>query len=465
MRTKAWDRLKHLRHRSDSPQPPGPDDPQVEADPSADTRPKAKGPTSTVGSGVARARTENRGLDRAQIISHGLRWTSTWSLRFIFVAVATWLLLKVLAEIWPALLPIFLALVISTVLWPPARWLRNKGVPPTLAAVLAMLLAFVVIGGIVAAMAPTVGNQWPELTQKSVDGVQKIQEWLEGPPFHVRPDQIDHAVSSITAKLQASGNRIAEGVFSGVTIAGRVLLNTVIALILTFLFIKDGPRFLPWLRIVTGRGTGAHFTEALSRVWLTLSGFIRTQAIVSAVDSFMIGLGLVILRVPLAAPLAVLTFFGGFIPIVGAFVAGTLAVLVALVTKGVTTALIVLIIIVFVQQVEGHVLQPLLQSRSMSLHPALVLLSIALGGDLFGIVGAFFAVPVTATVAVVFRYLGEQIDLRTGDVKAADLEQLTPEGKYAAEQGEKHGRELSQRAEDKDLADADGQGIAEENLI
>jgi len=151
-------------------------------------------------------------------------------------------------------------------------------------------------------------------------------------------------------------------------------------------------------------------TTVLERVWATLGSFIRSQAVVSLIDAVFIGLGLVILGVPLAIPLAALTFLGGFIPIIGALIAGALAVLVALVSNGLTAAIIMLIIVVVVQQVEGNVLQPLLQSRSLRLHAAVVLLVVTAGTSLYGIAGAFFSVPVAAAVAVVLRYLGEVID-------------------------------------------------------
>lgn len=379
----------------------------------------------------ASERTSNQGIDRAQIIGDGVRWMASWGLRVIVILVATWMLLQVIGRFWSAVLPVLLALIASTLLWPPTRWLRKHGFSVTWSAVVAVFGGLALIVGIFAALAPSVIDQTPDLSDKAIQGVNQVRNWLQGPPLNIQPDQIDDAVKAITERLQSSGEQIASGVFSGVATAGSVLVTLVVALILTFFFVKDGYRFLPWARQTFGRGAGAHATEVLTRIYATLGGFIRTQAIVSAVDSTFIGIGLLILGVPLIGPLVVLTFFGGFIPIVGAFVAGTLAVLVALVTKGLTAAIIALIIIIAVQQIEGHVLQPLLQSRSMRLHPAIVLLAIAAGGDTFGIIGAFLAVPLTATVAVIWRYLNEQIELRTGDVVPEDLTPLTAEGKMA----------------------------------
>jgi hypothetical protein len=152
--------------------------------------------------------------------------------------------------------------------------------------------------------------------------------------------------------------------------------------------------------------------EVLRRVWKTVSDFIRTQAAVALVDAILIGVGLAFLGVPLALPLAVLTFLAGFVPIVGAIVAGALGVLVALVSNGPGTAIAVLVLIVAVQQIEGNVLQPILQSRSLGLHAAVVLLAVTAGSTLYGIAGAFLSVPVVAAAAVVLRYLGERVDDR-----------------------------------------------------
>jgi predicted PurR-regulated permease PerM len=185
--------------------------------------------------------------------------------------------------------------------------------------------------------------------------------------------------------------------------------------ILVFFFLKDGPSFLPWIKRSIGERVGAPVTDVLLRCWGVVGSFIRTQALVSLVDAVLIGGGVLVLGVPLALPLAVLTFVGGFVPIVGAFVAGAIAVLIALVTKGVTTALIVLVIIVVVQQLEGNVLQPILQSRSMNLHAAVVLLAVTAGSTLYGITGAFLAVPVVAVVSEIWRYFGERMDAVTAD--------------------------------------------------
>ena len=384
-------------------------------------------------------------IERSQIIGDGFAKLARWSLRLSIVILTLWILQKALAPLWVIILPLLLGLIISTVLWPPTAWLRKRGFAPAAAAATTLVGALALFGGIISALVPVVANQAPELATRATEGVNQVKEWVQGPPLNVPVKQIDDAVATINDRIQSSSDAIASGVFTGVTTVGSVIVTLVLSLILSFFFIKDGDKFLPWVRVLTGEEVGEHITEVFTRAWHTLSGFIRTQAIVSLIDSVFIGAGLLIMGVPLAIPLSVLTFFGGFVPIVGAFVAGALAVLVALVTQGVTSALIVLAIVVAVQQIEGHVLQPMLQSRSMSLHPVLVLLGIAAGSDLYGVVGGFLAVPFVATMAVLFRYLAEQVDLRAGAVASSDLQYRTARGLKAAQRAE-HLRELARLA-------------------
>ncbi|MFW0792090.1 AI-2E family transporter [Gordonia sp. CPCC 205333] len=352
---------------------------------------------------------------RGQVFLSGLRSTSIIGLQFVLIAVALWVLFWVLAKFWIVLLPVLFAIIICTVLWPPVRWMRDRGVPGAAASAVMMLLGIGVLAGILTWIVPSIVKQAPELAAKGTEGVQRLQDWIQGPPINLRDEQLDRIVHAITEKLQSSASSIASGVFSGVGAATSVVITLFTAVILVFFFLKDGPKFLPWLNRTLGHPSGTHASEVLSRVWGSLGGFIRTQAIVSFVDAALIGAGLFIVQVPLASVLVVITFLGGFIPIVGAFVAGALAVLIALVSNGLTQALIILAIILLVQQLEGNVLQPWLQSKSMDLHAVIVLLAVTVGGSLFGITGAFLAVPAAAALAVVFRYVNEQIAERAGE--------------------------------------------------
>jgi predicted PurR-regulated permease PerM len=370
--------------------------------------------------------------ERGSAIGSGLTWLSTWSLRLLLVAAGAVLLGLIVGRLWSVVLPVLLALLLASVLWPPTAWLRRRGAPPALAALGTLLGFLVLLIGSLALLAPSVTSQVGDIAEQAVGGLRQIQESITRPPLNLNDAQ---AVAELTQRLQASATRVASGVLTGVGAVTSALVTTALSLVLAFFFIKDGPRFLPWLHGVVGQRAGRHLDTVLTRSWATLGAFIQGQAVVGFVDAVLIGIGLLVLGVPLALPLAVLTFFGGFVPIIGAFVVGALAVLVALVTKGTTTALIVTALIFAVQQIEGNVLQPMLQGRSLRLHPGVVLLAVTAGGGLFGIAGAFLSVPVVAVAAVVLRYLGEVADGRpldlarpaTGAEAAADQDALSAE--------------------------------------
>ena len=323
------------------------------------------------------------------------------------------------------LLPVILAILVSTVLYPVSAWLRSKGFPRTLAAVTTLLGLVVIFGGIFAAMAPMVTAQSKVLINEAEAGIMQLTKMVNDSPLDIEVDQLQSVFQDIVSFAKGQASTIATGVLSGVSMASSIAVATVIMLFITFFIIKDGDRFLPWLRKYTGNSAAWHITELTSRMWKTLSGFIQAQAVVALVDAVFIGLGLWALQVPLALVIAVITFFAGFIPIIGAVTAGALAVIIALVSNGLTNALLALALIIIVQQVESNVLQPILQSRAMGLHAAIVLLSITVGSTLAGIVGAFLAVPVAATIAVVLRYHAEMAALRAGEVSPDDIEVVT----------------------------------------
>lgn len=354
---------------------------------------------------------------REHAIGQGITWLSRWSGRWILIAIAAWIVGQIVSWTWSILMPIALGLVIATALAPIARGLREKlRFSAGAAAGVTMLGAIGVLVWVGFMVVPSVANDTSQIAKDAAAGIQHLQEWAADSRY-LSSDQLDDLLSTMQQKLTESATDIASGVLTGVSAATSVVVTMVTALILTFLFVKDGDRFVPWVRRVSGASAGRHLAEVMVRSWQTLGGFIRTQALVSMIDAIFIGIGLVIIGVPMAAPLAVITFFAGFIPIVGAFGAGAIAVLVALVSNGITGALWTLLVIVLVQQLEGNVLSPMLQSKSMNLHASVVLLSVALGGGLFGIPGAFLAVPVVAVIAVMLRYLDEQVSIATGEVR------------------------------------------------
>ncbi|MCW2616179.1 MAG: perM [Frankiales bacterium] len=341
---------------------------------------------------------------------------ATLSLRFLLVISALVVLGWLAGKLWVVLLPVLLALLLTTVLWPPVRFLRRHGVPPAAAAALVLVLALLLLIGVVAGLAPQVTGQTQELADQVTAGLERLQEGITGPPLNLGEEQIGATVDNVVNELQANAQSIATRVLTGAVAAGSLLVTGLLALVLAFFYLKDGPRFLPWIGGLVGPRAAPHVSAIAQRSWVTLAGFIRAQAAVGLVDAVFIGIGLVVLGIPLALPLAVLVFFGAFVPIIGAVVTGALAALVALVTEGVTNALIVVGLVLLVQQLEGNVLQPILVGRTLSLHPAVVILAVTAGGTLAGITGAFLAVPVVAVAAVCVRYARQQLaELEPGE--------------------------------------------------
>jgi predicted PurR-regulated permease PerM len=390
------------------------------------------GPTAEPGAEVtaAPAPTEGRGPK----LQRGSRKLAIASAQFLLITAAVVVLFWVLGKLWSILLPIVLGLLIATVLWPTTRFLRRHRWPPALAASTVLLAAIAILIGIIAAIAPSVADQVTELSDSATTALQDVQEWLQGPPFNFGEDQIGSAVDSVINSIQDNAQNIAGYALTGASVVGNSLLNLVLALVLVFFFLKDGPRFVPWLSAQTGPRAARHVAALSYKSWDTLSEFIRQQALVGFIDAFFIGLGLWILGVPLVIPLAVLTFFGGFVPIIGAFVAGAFAVLIALVSNGVTTALIVLGIVVLVQQIEGNILQPIIQGRGFNLHAGVVILAVTAGSSLSGIIGAFLSVPIAALIAVIYRYIRDELDGRSPE--------LAPDGTQARIEGDVTGAEV-----------------------
>lgn len=334
---------------------------------------------------------------------------ATLSLRFLVVVAAVAVLGYLAGAFWVILLPVLLGLLLATVLWPPVRALRSRGVPAALAAFGVLLVGILLLAGVIGGLAPQVTGQAQELADQVSAGLGELQDALTGPPFNLGEERIGATVDNVIDELQANAQNIATRLLSGAAAAGSVLLTGLLSLVLCFFYLKDGPKFLPWIGGLVGPRAAPHVAAVAQRSWVTLSGFIKAQAAVGLVDAVFIGVGLAVLGVPLALPLAVLVFFGAFIPIVGAVVSGALAALVALVTNGVGSALIVVALVLVVQQLEGNVLQPILVGRTLDLHPAVVILAVTAGGTMAGIAGAFLAVPVVSVAAVLIRYARQQL--------------------------------------------------------
>jgi putative heme transporter len=339
-----------------------------------------------------------------------LRRLAAWSWRLLVVLTAAGLLLYLLIQLKVIVVPVIVALFLATLLVPLVRWLEARGWKH-LPAVLAVFgAAVVVLAAIILGFIPLIGNELDTLRQRADEGVAEVQRFIASRPFGLTEADLNRYLEQARERLTENSGGLTRGAVEGVTLIGELLTGLILCLFLTFFFVKDSERFTRWILDFAGRQRARHLREIGNRSATAVSGYLRGQAAVGAVDAIFIGIGLAVLGVPLVVPLAFLTFVAAFLPLVGAVVAGALAALVALVTKGVTTALIVVGITLVVQQLEGHLLAPLLLGRAVSLHPVVIILALAAGAVLGGIIGAFLAVPIAAVVTAVGTYLrGEPV--------------------------------------------------------
>ncbi len=327
--------------------------------------------------------------------------------RLLVVAVAVVALVLLLAELYVITLPVIVALLLSTLLVPPARWLQRRGWKPALAAVAVVGGFLVTFGALFAILVPQFTAGLAEVGEDVQGGLQQITDWITG-VLPLTGDELDNLVDRGIDQVRDNIGGITSGVVAGAIVAFEVIAGLLLSLVLTFFFVKDGERIVDWLlaRAPTRRREDLRAVSA--RCWKTLTGYLRGTAIIALVDAIGIGVGLLVIGVPLVLPLAVLTFLGGFFPLVGATLAGLVAVLVALVSGGVVDALLVLAVVIGVQQLESNVLEPVVLARAVPLHPVIVLLAIASGAVLAGIAGAFLAVPVAAVISAA----GNELRLR-----------------------------------------------------
>jgi predicted PurR-regulated permease PerM len=332
-------------------------------------------------------------------IPHGVRVAGAWAWRIVLFILAAYLLLRLIGALRLMVIPVVVALLLAALLEPAAAGLRRRGVPRSPAA------ALVVVFGGLGVIVQTFIAQFDSLSEQVTGGVNEIRDWLSKGPLHISKAQIDSAIDGIGSQLSSNRGALTSGALSTATTITEVLTGFFVVLFTLFFFLRDGGQIWEFLCRLLPVPARLPAVRAGHYSWFTLVSYVRATVLVAFVDAVGIGIGLAILRIPLALPLAALVFLGAFIPVVGATLSGAVAVLVALVTKDPLHALLVLAIVIAVQQLEGHVLQPLIMGRAVSLHPLAVILAITTGVVAAGIVGGLVAVPLLAVGNTAVRYL------------------------------------------------------------
>ncbi len=322
--------------------------------------------------------------------------------RLIGVGVVVFFVTAMLWKMRLVVLPVFVALLLCSILAPLVTRLERRGWPTLGASWLVFIGFLLVIVGAGAAILPPTINQFDGLSASVDTGLADVQDWLVTGPLDLKRSDVEHytndPVGRLTDFLQSSSG----GLVSGARLVGEALAGALLALVLTFLFLKDGRRFQSWTIAHVPERRRDLVVDASGRAWGALSGYMRGAALLGLVEAIIIGSTVWIVGGTLVGPVAILTFFAAFFPVVGAVVAGALAVLVTLATGGLTAALIVLGVAVAVQQLDNDLLAPFIYGQTLQLHPAAILIAITAGGALGGIVGAFLSVPLAGAASGVF---------------------------------------------------------------
>jgi putative heme transporter len=339
------------------------------------------------------------------VIPAGLERATQWSWRLLLIAAAIAVGLFLVAQLSFLVIPLFVAVLLAALAAPVSIALRKLRFPRWLATLTTLVVFVVAVGGLFYLVVNEVVRGWESLQARTILAYDDFVQYLLDSPLQVTESQLNEWVTALATEFNIDSSWILSGALSVTSSVGSWLVGAGIAIFALIFFIHDGARI--WEYVVSWFPALARpaILGASRSGWSTLIEFVKVQIFVAFVDALGIGLGALFLGLPLVVPIAVAVFLGAFIPIVGGTVAAALAILVALVYEGPVTALIMLIIVLAVQQLEGQILQPLIMGPALRIHPLAVVLSIAAGGYLAGIAGVLFAVPVVAFTNVAVKYL------------------------------------------------------------
>ncbi len=326
-----------------------------------------------------------------------LRRVSEVCWRLLLVAVTLAAGVWVLRQVWPIVVAVVAAGMAATALSPLVGRLHRARLPRLAATWLVFLLAVATLGGLATASTASLGGQVRGLGPELDRSVEEVKDWATGPPLRLEPNAFDNAVDSVREQFDRLTSQ--RQLLSAARMAVTLLTGILLGLVLLFFFLKDGSAMAEWSVGLFPANRQTTVKRVARRARKALEGYLRGTALIGLVEGIFIGVLLAALGVPQFLPLAALTFMAAFFPIIGAISSGLVAVLVTLVETNPTRTIIAAVAILVMQQIDGDLLQPLVMSSAVRLHPVVVLLTLTAGGLVAGITGAFLAVPLTAVVA------------------------------------------------------------------
>jgi predicted PurR-regulated permease PerM len=334
----------------------------------------------------------------AALVPRWLQAAAGWSWRLLIVAAVVYLLYRVAGRLTVVVVPCLAALLLTALLQPLTARLHRAGLPMLAATWCTLIGAVIVLAGTITLVTVRVRAEYPSLVTQVRHTIKQLQTWLAGPPLHLKTANLQKLGNEITTYLSQHKTVVAGTVVTGGEIVTEILAGVVLMLFVTFFLLKDGERIWLWLLRAAGRSSIGRADRAGRAAWLAVVYYMRGTVLVAATHAVVIAITLSIVGVPLVAAMAVLVFLSSFIPLVGLLFAGALVILLTLVTKGWIAAVIVLAIFIGEDQVESHLLQPLVVGRIVRLHPLAVILVLAVGSVVAGIPGAVVAVPIAAAI-------------------------------------------------------------------
>jgi predicted PurR-regulated permease PerM len=353
-------------------------------------------------------------------VPRGLRVATAYSWRFLVIAAAIGVAVWIIIQLKLLVIPLLVAVLITALVWPAFTWMLRHRVPRWLALIVALLGTIAIISGLLWLAVWQISREWGSVRDRSVDAVAQFRTYLIDGPMHLTGQQIDDLLGQGITLLQEQAELLLSGALAIGSTVGHVATGALLTLFILLCILADGGGIWRWTTRLFPRAARPAVDGAAHAGWITVVNYARTQLLVATIDAIGISLGAFLLGVPLAIPIGVLVFLGAFVPFVGAVITGSLAVFLALVYNGPWIALWMLIIVLGVQQLEGHVLQPLLMGSAVKVHPLAVVLVVAGGAMVAGIPGALFAVPIAAFVNVFAVYLSRRA-WKTGERPDSDV--------------------------------------------
>lgn len=344
-------------------------------------------------------------------VSNLLEASAAWSWRLLVVAAAFYGLFLLMEKLWLVVLPLFTATLVCALLTPAVSLLRRRAHFPRMVATWGvLLLAFALLGGIGLFASNRASEEYPKLVTQVNKITTEVRHFLITGPLHLRASSVENVGKSVTDFLSQHSSTVASGVVTAGRTVADVATFAVLTFFITFFLLYDGKNIWNWLVGFFPRDSRARVHDAGGRAWSTLTGYIGGTFVVAAFHGIVMGVTLTIVGVPLVAPLAVLVFIGSFIPIIGVVIFGGLAVVVTMLTVGPLAGVVVLAVLVVSNQIEGHLLQPLVVGRYVHLHPLAIAITLTGAALLAGLPGAIFGVPVVASINAAAKYLSGRED-------------------------------------------------------